>query len=118
MTTYAKPMLKDFPATGEAAISLSKTTTLTVKIPDTAFKPYSNAQLTLGVGSTPPTQVGAFTRLTEGEEGTPRKDVTVTLTNADLIAFSGQLVELRYQVSYESGWDPDTSEAQMLRIKA
>ncbi|WP_260961146.1 hypothetical protein [Pseudomonas citri] len=118
MTTYAKPMLKDFPATGEVTISLSKTKTLIVKIPDAAFKPYSNAHLTLGAGSTPPTSVGAFTPLTEGEEGTPRKDVTVTLTTTDLVAFSGQLVELRYEVSYESGWDPDVSEPQMLRIKA
>lgn len=115
MTTYAKPTLKDFPTTGEITISLSKTTTFIVKIPDAAFEPYSNAQLTVGVGSTSPTRVGAFTSLTEGEEGTPRKDVTVTVTNAELKAFSGKLVELRYVVSYES-WDPDTSEPQMLRI--
>ncbi|MBD9463997.1 hypothetical protein [Pseudomonas sp. Pdm06] len=115
--TYAKPMLKDFPATVEVTISLAKTKTLTVKIPDAAFDPYSNARLTLGVGSTPPTPVGAFTPLTDGEEGTPRKDVTMTLTNTDLAAYVGQLVELRYEVSYES-WDPDTSEPQMLRISA
>ncbi|WP_367862663.1 hypothetical protein [Pseudomonas brassicacearum] len=115
--SYAKPTLKGFPATGEVTINLSQVETLTVKIPDADFDPYSNARLTLGVGSTSPTPVGAFTPLTEGEEGTPRKDVTVTLTSADLIAFSGQLVELRYEVSYES-WDPDTSEPQMLRVKA
>ncbi|EPJ97192.1 hypothetical protein [Pseudomonas sp. CFII68] len=117
MTTYAKPTLKDFPTAGEITISLSKTTALIVKIPDTAFAPYSNAQLTLGVGSTPPTPAGAFTPLTEGEEGTPRKDVTVTVTNAELTAYLGKLVELRYEVSYES-WDPDTSEPQMLRVNA
>ncbi|WP_259696009.1 hypothetical protein [Pseudomonas brassicacearum] len=116
--TYAKPTLKDFPATGEVTVSLSKTKTLTVKIPDTAFHQYSNAQLTLGVGSMPPTPVGAFTSLTDGEEGTPRKGVTVTLTNADLTAYVGQLVELCYAVSYESGRDSDISEPQMLRISA
>ena len=116
--TYAKPTLKDFPTTGEVTVSLSKTKTLTVKIPDADFDPYSNAQLTLGVGSTPPTSVGAFTSLTDGEEGAPRKSVTVTLTDADLTAYVGQLVELRYEVSYESGWDNDKSEPQMLRISA
>ncbi|MCP1454221.1 MULTISPECIES: hypothetical protein [Pseudomonas] len=117
MTMFAKPTLKDFPTTGEVTISLSRTTTLTVKIPDAAFAPYSNAQLTLGLGSTPPTPAGAFTPLTEGEEGTPRKDVTVTVTSAELTAYLGKLVELRYEVSYES-WDPDTSEPQMLRVNA
>ena len=116
--TYAKPTLKDFPATGEVTVSLSKTKTLTVKIPDADFDRYSNAQLTLGVGSMPPTSVGAFRSLTEGEEGTPRKGVTVTLTDADLTAYVGQLVELRYEVSYESGRDSDISEPQMLRISA
>ncbi|KQW18836.1 MULTISPECIES: hypothetical protein [Pseudomonas] len=115
--SYAKPTLKDFPVTGEVTISLSKVKTLTVKIPDAAFDPYSNARLTLGVGSTSPTPVGAFTPLTEGEEGTPCKDVTMTLTNADLTAYLDKLVELRYEVSYES-WDPDMSEPQLLRIKA
>ncbi|MCL6703860.1 hypothetical protein [Pseudomonas sp. T1.Ur] len=118
MTTYAKPTLKDFPATGEVTISLSKIKTVTVKIPDAAFEPYSNAQLTLGVSSTSSTTVGAFTPLTEGEEGTPRKDVTVTLTGADLAAFKGKSVELRYEVSYESGWDNDKSDPLMLRIEA
>ena len=115
--TYAKPTLKDFPATGEVTISLSKTETLTVEIPDADFAPYSNARLTLGESSTPPTPVGAFTSLTEGEEGTPCNDVTMTLTNANLTTYIGKLVELRYEVSYESR-DPDTSEPQMLRIKA
>jgi hypothetical protein len=118
MTTYAKPALKDFPAAEEVTISLSKTKTLTVKIPDAAFEKYSNAQLTLGVGSTPPTRVGAFTPLTEGEDGTPLKGVTVTVTNAELKAYLGKLVELRYEVTYEGGDNIDKSESQKLRIKA
>ncbi|MDO7899613.1 hypothetical protein [Pseudomonas citrulli] len=120
MTTYAKPTLKDFsanPTSGEVTISLSKTKTLTVKIPNADFEPNSSAQLTLGVGSTPSARVGTFAPLTEFEEATPRKDVTLTLTSADLKAFSGKVVELRYEVSYES-WDPDLSEPQMLRIVA
>jgi hypothetical protein len=115
--TYAKPTLKDFPATGEVTIRLSQTKTLTVQIPDAAFERYSNARLTLGVGSTPPTPVGTFTPLTEGEEGTPRKGVTATVTNADLKTFSGKLVELRYEVSYESKTDIDKSAPQLLRIE-
>lgn len=111
--TYAKPALKDFPATGETTISLSDVKTLTVKIPDADFDPNSSAQLTLGSK-----RVGAFAALTEGEEATPRKDVTLTVTNADLIAFKGKLVELRYEVSYEAGWDNDKSEPQMLRVEA
>ncbi|MGX9569056.1 hypothetical protein [Pseudomonas viciae] len=111
--TYAKPTLKDFPATAEVTISLSDVKTLTVKIPDADFDPNSSAQLTLGSK-----RVGAFAALTEGEEATPRKEVTLTVTNADLIAFEGKLVELRYEVSYEAGWDNDKSEPQMLRINA
>ena len=123
--TYAKPTLKGFQPSEEVAISLSNTETLTVEIPDAYFAPYSNARLTLGEGSTRPTPVGVFTPLTEGEEGTPLKDVTMPLTNADLTDYIGKdltdyidkLVELRYEVSYESG-DPDTSEPLMLRISA
>lgn len=115
--TYAKPTLQGFQPTEEVAISLSKTETLTVEIPDAAFEPYSNARLTLGVGSAPPTPAGVFTPLTEGEEGTPRKDVTMELTNTDLTAYIDKLIELRYEVSYESK-NPDTSEPQMLRISA
>jgi len=115
--SYSKPTLKGFPTTEEITIDLLQVEKLTVEIPDADFDPYSNARLTLGGGSTSPTPVGAFTPLTEGEEGTPCKDVTMTLTNADLKTYIGTLVELRYEVSYES-WEPDTSEPQMLRVKA
>jgi hypothetical protein len=113
MTTYAKPTLQDFPANEEVTISLSKIETLTIEIPNADFEPNSSARLTLDSK-----HVGTFAALTEGEESTPRKDVTLTLTNADLMAFEGKLVELRYEVSYEAGWDNDQSEPQMLRVEA
>ncbi|WP_457968248.1 hypothetical protein M1D68_21360 [Pseudomonas sp. R4-84] len=112
METYAKPTLEEFPDKDAVTINLSKTETLTVKIPDADFRKYSNATLTLTL--TRP--VGAFTPLT-GEEGTPRTNVKVDLTRADLEAFEGESVELRYEVTYESGGD-DKSDPLMLRIKA
>ena len=113
METYAKPTLEEFPDKDAVTINLSETKTLTVNIPDAKFRKYSNAMLTLTL--TRP--VGAFTPLTDGEEGTPRTNVKVDLTRADLEAFEGESVELRYEVTYESGGD-DKSDPLMLRIKA
>ncbi|MFW9267813.1 hypothetical protein ACLK1G_11480 [Pseudomonas sp. NR3] len=113
METYAKPTLEEFPDQDAVTINLSKTKTLTVNIPDAEFHKYSNAMLTLTLTRS----VGAFTPLTDGEEGTLRMNVKVALTNADLEAFKGESVELRYEVTYESGGD-DKSDPLMLRIKA
>ncbi|MBC3386603.1 hypothetical protein HU715_024950 [Pseudomonas sp. SWRI12] len=114
MKTYAKPALRDLPLAEEITVDLSERKTLTVEIPDADFDPYSNARLILDEGS----PVGAFTPLTEGEEGTPRKDVTVTITNFELADYIDKLVELRYEVTYESSGDIDRSEPQKLRIEA
>ncbi|WP_434572337.1 hypothetical protein [Pseudomonas sp. Z3-6] len=115
MKTYAKPALRDLPLAEEITVDLSKIKTLTVEIPDADFDQNSNARLILDEGS----PVGAFTPLTEGEEGTPRKDVTVTIiTNTELAAYLGKSVELRYEVTYESSVDIDRSEPQKLRITA
>ena len=127
MTTYAKPTLKDFPATGEVTISLSKNKTLTVQIQGEPSSPESSVQLnvtapskgakTVGppesmmVNKTPETHPDDF------EVPELRKGVTLTLPSEALKEFAGQLVELRYTFTYVNGWDPDISEPQMLRIE-
>lgn len=132
MSTLEKPTVKDFPvdpATGEVTINLSKTETLTVQIPGAPSSPDSSVQLTVTAPSKPPKSVGPYesmlvkktpeTHPDNFEEPELRKGVTLTLRSDELKAFSSEEgVELRYTFTYASGWNPDTSEPQMLRIKA
>lgn len=127
--TFTKPTAQNCPAgaSGAVTISLSKTTELTVTIPDEQGSPESTVELTVTAPpAAPKTLVGASMTLVKTPDTHPenfetlevRKQVTLKFSTDKLKEFSGKSVELRYKYTYANSDGVDISQPQMLQINA